>query len=91
MTQEQGVRIDKWLWHARFYKTRSLCAQAVQSRRVRVNGTVITKQSRLVYPNDTLTLRYHDAVLVLRINSIGTRRGPATEARALYSPLLPKD
>jgi len=81
------IRIDKWLWYARFVKTRGLAADLVQAGRVRVNGQRIDKPGRAVGPGDVLTLSVAGAVRVVRIEGCGLRRGPATEAATLYTAL----
>jgi len=85
---EDSVRIDKWLWRARFFKTRTLAAKIVSSG-VRVNGTRIDKSKTLVKPGDTLTFSQNRDVRVIEIVDLGVRRGPAAEAQALYKDLDP--
>lgn len=84
-----SLRIDKWLWHARFLKTRGLAAKAVSDGRFRVNGTPISKPSRNISPGDTLTFPLGDHIRVIRIEALGVRRGPAPEAQTLYTDLDP--
>ena len=81
------IRVDKWLWHARFYKTRPLAQAAATSGRLRLNGNRVEKSSASVKPGDVLTLARGPEVLAVRICAIGVRRGPATEARQLYEIL----
>ena len=78
------IRIDKWLWHARFYKTRALAAQAAQSGRIRRNDARVEKAGLEVKVGDVLTLGRGQEVVVVRILACGIRRGPAPEARLLY-------
>ena len=78
------IRIDKWLWHARFYKTRVLAAKAAQSGRVRRNDVRVEKAGLEVKVGDILTLRRGQEVVVVRVLACGERRGPASEAQALY-------
>jgi ribosome-associated heat shock protein Hsp15 len=78
------IRIDKWLWHARFYKTRALAAQAAQSGRVRRNDARVEKAGLEIKIGDILTLRRGREVVVVRVLGCGVRRGPANEAQALY-------
>jgi ribosome-associated heat shock protein Hsp15 len=78
------LRIDKWLWHARFFKTRTLAAKTVSGGHVRVNGQKISKSSHAVTPGDVLTFPQAKRIRVARIEALGTRRGPAPEAQALY-------
>ncbi|MCG8492950.1 MAG: RNA-binding S4 domain-containing protein [Sneathiellales bacterium] len=88
---EDTIRVDRWLWFARFFKSRSLAAKLVQSKKVRVNSVVIAKPSVTVKPGDVLTFPQARQIRVIRIAEIGTRRGPAPEAQALYVDLAPKD
>ena len=83
------LRLDKWLWHGRFFKTRSLAATVVASGAVRVNGTRTEKRSFMVAEGDVLTFSQGDHVRVIRIDALGTRRGPAPEAQALYTDMAP--
>lgn len=83
------IRLDKWLWHARIFKTRSLATRQVLGGLMRVNGVRTAKPAQAVGPGDTLTFAVDGRVRVLRILAPGTRRGPAPEAQALYSDLSP--
>ena len=83
------VRLDKWLWHARFTNTRGLAAKLVSSGRVRVNGTRTDKPARAVGPGDVLTFARGKQVSVVRIVAVGERRGPAPEARTLFAEIGP--
>ena len=83
------IRLDKWLWHARLYRARSLAAAAVEGGHVRVNGIRVTRPGRSVRPGDTLTLVQGGRVRVLRILAPGARRGPAAEAATLFLDLDP--
>lgn len=83
------LRIDKWLWHARFFKSRTLAAKAVAAGHVRVNRKVIQKANHAVQPGDVLTFPLGPHIRVIRIAALGTRRGPASEAQALYADLDP--
>ncbi|MGH1466214.1 MAG: RNA-binding S4 domain-containing protein [Cognatishimia sp.] len=78
------LRIDKWLWHARFFKTRSLAAKIVTTGKVRVNAQKIAKSSFLISPGDVLTFAQASEIRVVRVEALGTRRGPASEAQLLY-------
>ena len=82
-------RIDKWLWQARFFKTRRLAADTVSAGRVRIDGTPISKPARAVGPGDVLTFPQGRQIRVVRIAALAERRGPAPEARALYDDLTP--
>ncbi|MEQ8266849.1 MAG: RNA-binding S4 domain-containing protein [Parvibaculum sp.] len=86
---QPGQRIDRWLWYARFMKSRSLAAALVQTGRIRVNGHRISKPSRLVRPGDVLTFPLGPHIRVIRVLALGTRRGPAPEAALLYEDLDP--
>jgi ribosome-associated heat shock protein Hsp15 len=79
-----GLRIDKWLWHARFYKTRALAQGAAAKGRIRRNGIRIEKAGSEVRPGDVLTLPRGREVVIVRILACGLRRGPASEAQCLY-------
>lgn len=84
------LRIDKWLWQARFFKTRSLSAAQVSGGHVRVNGEKISKPAYGVAPGDVLTFVQARDVRVVEVIALGERRGPATEAQTLYSDMTPK-
>lgn len=83
------LRIDKWLWHARFFKSRGLAGEVAGSGAVRVNGARIAKPAHGVKPGDVLTFPQGRVIRVVRILGLGVRRGPAPEARALYDDLDP--
>lgn len=82
-----GLRLDKWLWQARFFKTRSLAAAAVSAGHVRVNGTPVSRPGRDIGPGDTLTFPQGSRIRLIRVVALGTRRGPAQEAAGLYLDL----
>ncbi|MEM1265472.1 MAG: RNA-binding S4 domain-containing protein [Pseudomonadota bacterium] len=82
-------RLDKWLWHARFFKTRRLSAELVAKGRVRLNGSRVHKPAQAVGPNDVLTFPQSGRVRVVRVIGTALRRGPATEAERLYEDLEP--
>lgn len=84
----QSIRLDKWLWQARFFKSRSLAAAAVGGP-MRLNGQPVSKPAQPVRPGDVLTFLQAERVRVVRIAAIGTRRGPAPEAQGLYDDLEP--
>jgi ribosome-associated heat shock protein Hsp15 len=83
------IRLDKWLWQARFFKSRSLAAGVVSAGKVRVDGTPVSKPARAVGAGDVLTFVQADHTRVVRIVDCGTRRGPAPEAQQLYQDLTP--
>ncbi len=79
-----ALRIDKWLWAARFFKTRSLAAQAIHAGHVRLNGTA-DKAAREVLPGDTLEITLSEERWTVTVLAINEQRRPAPEARALYA------
>lgn len=85
-----SLRIDRWLWFARFFKSRSLAARICAERRVRVNGTVITKSNQQVKTDDVLTFPQGKEIRIVKVLELGTRRGPAAEAQALFEDLSPR-
>ncbi|HET7412540.1 MAG TPA: RNA-binding S4 domain-containing protein [Pararhizobium sp.] len=87
---EAGQRIDKWLFFARVTKSRSLAAKLAQSGRIRVNRNKVDQASQIVKPGDVLTITLDRRVLILKVASGGTRRGPFEEARLLYEDLSPQ-
>ena len=90
---ENSIRIDKWLWHARVTKTRSLSQKLVLAGKVRVNREKTVSASRQVKPGDVLTIALDRQICVYEIVAIGKRRGPYSEASKLYvdhSPPAPK-
>jgi ribosome-associated heat shock protein Hsp15 len=84
MTRER-VRIDKWLWHARFYRSRAQAQQAAASGLLRLNGLRVERASAGVQPGDIVTLPRGRDVLAVRIEAVALRRGRAAEAKRLYS------
>jgi len=84
-----SIRLDKWLWHARFCKSRALAARMVGDGAVRVNAVRVTKPATPVRVGDGLSFAQGGRVRALRVRALGIRRGPAPEARALYDDLEP--
>ncbi|BCJ89586.1 RNA-binding protein S4 [Terrihabitans soli] len=82
-------RIDKWLWHARVGKTRSLVQKLVLSGHVRLNGTRITASSQAVKTGDVLTIALENHVRILEVKGFSERRGSAPAAALLYGDLSP--
>jgi len=80
---EEKVRIDKWLWAARFFKTRSLAAKAVSGGHVHLNGSRV-KAARPVQPDDVVVIRRGEVEFTVVILALSGKRGPATVARTLY-------
>lgn len=85
--QGSGLRLDKWLWQARFFKTRSLAATVANRGKVRVNRMLVSKPHYKVRPGDVLTFAQGHDIRVVRIMALGERRGPAPEARTLYEDI----
>ncbi len=87
----ETCRVDVWLWRARFFRTRSLAARIVEQGGVRLSRsgarTPLDKPSREVRRGDVLTFARGPRWLAVRVEALGARRGPAPEARALYSPM----
>ncbi|MEM9677162.1 MAG: RNA-binding S4 domain-containing protein [Pseudomonadota bacterium] len=83
------VRLDKWLWYARVYKSRSIAQSEIKSGKVRVNSVKTSVPSRMVTPEDVLTITKARQVLILKLLACGSRRGPAPEAQLLYEDLTP--
>ncbi len=89
MSDSSGCRADLWLWRARFFKTRSLACRFVEEGRVRLTRagqeSRLDKPSRALKPGDGLVFALGGRVVAVRVEALGERRGPAAEARALYS------
>lgn len=93
---DEAARIDLWLWHARFFKTRALAAAFCGKNRIRLTrpGQAvmrIDKPSRTIRPGDQLVFAVGTRLIAIEIQSLGERRGPASEAQQLYRPLNPGD
>jgi len=80
----ERLRIDKWLWAARFFKTRSLAAQAVEGGRVQINGERV-KPAKDVKAGDEVLVHIGALEWVIEVRGLSARRGPAEEARRLYA------
>ncbi len=85
----EKLRVDKWLWYARFFKTRTLASQEVTAGHVRLNGQVLKKASSTLKVEDVLTFPKANDIRVIKVLELGSRRGPAPEAQALYEDLDP--
>lgn len=83
-----SVRIDKWLWAARFFKTRSLAADACAGGKVDVNDDA-AKPAKAVRAGDVVRITMRDGKRIARVVGVSERRGPAAEARLLYQDLTP--
>ena len=96
---QTSQRIDRWLWCARIFKTRTLAAKFVEGGQVRVTRTEATiraeKPSFMVRPADVLVFTYADRLRILAVKDLAQRRGPASKAQLLYDdqspPPLPKE
>ncbi|MFN3274654.1 MAG: RNA-binding S4 domain-containing protein [Paracoccus sp. (in: a-proteobacteria)] len=82
-----GLRLDKWLYQARVFKTRGLAAERIGKGGIRLNGQRSSKPGKLVRIGDELVISVHGHVRVLRVTALGERRGPACEAQTLYQDL----
>lgn len=82
-TPPASMRLDKWLWAARFFKTRSLATQAIDHGRVKLNGERV-KPARDVRPSDRLDLHIGDLDWTVTVRALAMQRGPAPVAQALY-------
>ena len=80
----EKMRLDKWLWAARFYKTRSLAAQEIGKGRVSVNDQVVVKPAREIAADDLVSLRKDTPAMHVRVVALSQVRGPAPAARLLY-------
>lgn len=83
-TSFEKMRLDKWLWAARFFKTRSLATQAVEQGRVKLNGDRV-KPAREIRPQDRLEIQLGDHVWTLTVRALSMYRGPAPVAQQLYA------
>ena len=90
MTPE-SIRLDKWLWQARFFKSRALASKLCAAGRVRIDGEVVTKAHAAIRPGHVLTFPQARDIRVVRVVALGARRGPAAEARTLYEDLVADD
>ena len=88
-TSRPQIRLDKWLWQARFFKTRTLAASVVSAGKLRLNGVHQSKPARTVGPGDVLTFAQGEVIRVVKVLACGDRRGPAPEAHSLYEDLTP--
>lgn len=89
MPGEPRQRLDKWLFFTRAAKSRSIAAKIAQAGRVRVNREKVDQAAYPLKLGDVLTITLERRVLVWRVVDLGSRRGPADEARSLYEDLSP--
>jgi ribosome-associated heat shock protein Hsp15 len=86
-----ALRADKWLWQARFFKSRSLATQICQAGKLRLSGHGAVKPHYKVKPGDVLTFPQAHHIRVVKVLALGERRGPASEAQSLYEDLAPPE
>ncbi|SMC76611.1 RNA-binding S4 domain-containing protein [Rhizobium sp. RU36D] len=84
-------RIDKWLFFARFFKSRSIAQEQVSQGRILVNDTKVTQPSHLLKSGDRLIISQERRDLIIVVRQAGTRRGPYEEAKLLYEDLTPPE
>jgi len=89
MNEDETQRLDKWLWCARFFKSRALANKMVGAGRLRLSGKVVSKSHQLVRPGDVLTFPQGPHIRVVKVLFLADRRGPAPEALLLYEDLSP--
>lgn len=80
-------RLDKWLWQARFFKSRALATDEIEGSGIRINGVKTRKPGHVLRAGDTLTFRQAQTIRLIRVLDLGQRRGPASEAQVLYLDL----
>jgi len=83
------LRIDKWLWYARLFKSRTLAGKLCDSGRLRLNGKAPRKSHASLSVGDVLTFTKEHEARVIKVIALGHRRGPASEAVGLYEDLAP--
>ncbi|MEP0566154.1 MAG: S4 domain-containing protein, partial [Paracoccaceae bacterium] len=80
MESPQTQRLDQWLWHARFFKSRSMATKLVGQGSVRVDGTKVSKPAHALRAGVTLTFPQAKRIRIIQVDALATRRGPAPEA-----------
>lgn len=88
ITEGSTLRIDKWLWAARFFKTRALAADAVAGGKVKVNGERV-KAAKAVRLDDAVSIHIGPYEYLVRVRALSARRGPAAQAALLYEESEP--
>ena len=86
---KERQRLDQWLFHARFFKTRTLASTLCRKGKIRVDSVITRKAAASITPGQVLTFPKAGQIKIIKILSLSKRRGPATEARALYEDLTP--
>ena len=89
--EQDSQRLDKWLWSARFFKSRAMATKLLSASRVRLSGKVVIKSNQLVKKNDVLTFPQGSFIRVVKVLFLAERRGPAAEARLLFEDLSPME
>ena len=84
-------RLDKWLWCARFFKSRSGAARFCDEGKLRVSGQLTHKAHYGLHPGDVLTFPLGPHIRVIKVTALASRRGPSAEARGLYEDLAPPE
>ena len=90
MAEADRIRLDKWLFFARFFQTRSLSSKPIEAGHVRVNAAKVLKAETSISVGHVLTMVQSRSVRVVEVLALGKRRGPASEAQLLYRDLTPK-
>lgn len=88
MSESATLRIDKWMWYARFFKSRSQASRLAADGKVRVDGQIIDRAHHPVKIGNILTFPQARRIRAVRVLALSTRRGPATEAQTLYEDLI---
>ena len=83
----ESLRLDKWLWFARFFKSRTSASHYCAGGKIRINGRIIEKPHHAIKPGDVLTFPLSDQVRVIKVKALAARRGSAALARLLYEDL----
>jgi len=89
LSHQDRQRLDQWLWHARFFKTRTLASSLCRRGKIRVDGQINRKAAASIAPGQVLTFPKADQIRIIKILELSRRRGPATEATTLYEDLTP--
>ena len=84
-----SLRLDKWLWYARFFKTRSAASKMISSGKLRIDGALVNKPHRAVQIGHVYTFAQGSHIRVIKVLALATRRGPAPEAALLYEDMAP--
>ena len=91
MTGSETVRLDKWLWFARFCKSRALAQTLIERGQVTVDGHPVAKTAFPLRPGQEVAMTFGQQRRTVRVLAAGVRRGPPTEARALYEETAPPE